>query len=96
MVEFLYRTHDPTTKDRQGADVGSQYRSAIFPHNEEQREVVERVTREVQEKHFSPNGRKIVTTIEPRGVEEFVEAEEYHQGELVWRDGVMMRLRGKG
>ncbi|PWN29746.1 PMSR-domain-containing protein [Jaminaea rosea] len=82
LVEFLYRTHDPTTKDRQGADVGSQYRSAIFPHNDEQKEIVERITKEVQEKHFTPNGRKIVTTIEPAKQEDFVEAEEYHQDYL--------------
>lgn len=50
LVEFLYRTHDPTTKDRQGADRGTQYRSAIFPHNDEQLAIVKKVTEEVQAK----------------------------------------------
>lgn len=50
LVEFLYRTHDPTTKDRQGNDRGTQYRSAIFPHNEEQLEEAKKVTQQIQEK----------------------------------------------
>lgn len=50
LVEFMYRTHDPTTKDRQGADRGTQYRSALFPHNDEQLAIVKKVTEEVQAK----------------------------------------------
>lgn len=50
LVEFLLRTHDPTQKDRQGADVGTQYRSAIFPHNAEQAEIAKKVVAEAQEK----------------------------------------------
>ncbi|MEZ4740628.1 MAG: peptide-methionine (S)-S-oxide reductase MsrA, partial [Flavobacteriales bacterium] len=41
LLEVFWQTHDPTTRDRQGADVGSQYRSVIFYHNEEQRKVAE-------------------------------------------------------
>lgn len=79
LVEFLYRTHDPTTKDRQGADRGTQYRSAIFPHDAEQKAIAEKVTAEVQAKHFDPKGQKIVTTIEERPREAFFEGEDYHQ-----------------
>ncbi|PWN22806.1 methionine sulfoxide reductase A [Microstroma glucosiphilum] len=79
LVEFFYRIHDPTTKDRQGADRGTQYRSAIFPHNPEQVSVAKKVTEEVQEKHFTPSGKKIVTTIEERPVGAFFEGEDYHQ-----------------
>ncbi|KAI0772306.1 peptide methionine sulfoxide reductase [Trametes elegans] len=77
LVEFFYRTHDPTTKDRQGNDAGTQYRSAIFYHTPEQREIAQRVTEEVQKKHFDPKGLKIVTEIVPAG--EWWDAEDYHQ-----------------
>lgn len=50
LVEFLFRSHDPTQKDKQGADVGTQYRSAIFPHGEEQTKIANQVMSEVQEK----------------------------------------------
>lgn len=76
LVEFfLTRAHDPTQLNRQGVDVGTQYRSAIFPSDDEQeriaREVIERVeTNKVYDK-------PIVTTIEPLAT--FWEAEEYHQ-----------------
>lgn len=66
---------DPTTENYQGPDIGTQYRSAIFYHNEEQKAIAERVTKEVQEKHY-PNAR-IVTKIEP--ATKFYDAEEYHQ-----------------
>ncbi|CAO1615878.1 unnamed protein product [Sympodiomycopsis kandeliae] len=79
LVEFLYRTHDPTTKDRQGADRGTQYRSAIFPHNDEQKAIVQKVTEEIQAKHFTPKGKQIVTSIEPLPVDAFHKAESYHQ-----------------
>ena len=49
LVEFFYRTHDPTTKDQQGPDRGSQYRSAIFYNTPEQEVVAKKVTGEVQE-----------------------------------------------
>jgi len=77
LVEFFYRTHDPTTVNRQGADTGTQYRSAIFYHSPEQRSIAERVTEEVQKKHFDPVGKKIVTQILPAS--RWYDAEEYHQ-----------------
>lgn len=77
LVEFFYRTHDPTTANRQGADTGTQYRSAIFYHTPEQKSVAERVTQEVQAKHFAPKGEKIVTEIVPAG--RWYDAEDYHQ-----------------
>jgi len=67
--------HDPTTLDRQGHDIGTQYRSAIFYHDDEQRKVAERVKDQV-----ARSGKwkgKIVTEIVPAG--EFWEAEDYHQ-----------------
>lgn len=79
LVEFFYRSHDPTQKDRQGADRGTQYRSAIFTHSAEQDEIAKKVTEEVQQKHFTPDQRKIVTQIEQRPVSAFFVAEHYHQ-----------------
>lgn len=79
LTEFFYRTHDPTQKNAQGHDRGTQYRSAIFPHSKEQLEIAKKVTKEVQEKHFDPKGKKIVTEIEERKKEDFFEADEYHQ-----------------
>lgn len=77
LVEFFYRTHDPTTVNSQGADTGTQYRSAIFYHSPEQLEIAKRVTEEVQKKHFDPKGKKIVTAIVPAGP--WYDAEDYHQ-----------------
>jgi len=77
LVEYFYRTHDPTTLNRQGGDRGTQYRSAIFTHNDEQAETAKRVTEEVQKKHFDPKGQKITTKIVPAGP--WYDAEEYHQ-----------------
>ncbi|KAG5638088.1 hypothetical protein H0H81_001855 [Sphagnurus paluster] len=77
LVEFFYRTHDPTTVNRQGGDTGTQYRSAIFTHSSEQEETAKRVTAEIQAKHFTPKGKTIVTEIVPAG--EWWDAETYHQ-----------------
>jgi len=77
LVEYFYRTHDPTTLNSQGADRGTQYRSTIFFHTPEQEAIARRVTQEVQEKHFTPKGKKIVTTIETGGP--WYDAEDYHQ-----------------
>lgn len=63
LVEFFYRTHDPTQVDAQGPDTGTQYRSALFPHTPEQTSIAKRVTDEVQKKHFDPKGKKIATEI---------------------------------
>jgi len=79
LVEFHYRTHDPTQLNAQGYDRGTQYRSAIFPHSKEQLDIAKKVTEEVQKKHFDPKDKKIVTQIEERKKEDFFEADEYHQ-----------------
>lgn len=74
-LEFFYRTHEPTTLDRQGHDSGSQYRSAIFTHSPAQHEKALSVTAEIQKKHF--DSKKIVTQIVEAG--EWYDAEDYHQ-----------------
>lgn len=74
LVKVFFTTHDPTTLNRQGADVGTQYRSVIFYHNEEQKAIAERLKQE-----FAPTlwDDPIVTEISPFTA--FYEAEEYHQ-----------------
>lgn len=64
LVEFFYRTHDPTQVGGQGPDMGDQYRSALFPHTQEQTDIAQKVTSEVQAKHFNPHGTRIVTQIQ--------------------------------
>jgi peptide-methionine (S)-S-oxide reductase len=73
LLRVHFATHDPTTKDREGPDVGSQYRSAVFYHDEDQRETVERVVDDVAEYYDDP----IVTEVER--LETFYPAEDYHQ-----------------
>jgi peptide-methionine (S)-S-oxide reductase len=75
LLEVFFDTHDPTTLNRQGNDVGTQYRSAIFYHSEEQREIAERVKAELDTKGVWKN--PIVTEITP--FEKFYQAEDYHQ-----------------
>ncbi len=75
LLGVFWRTHDPTTLDRQGADVGTQYRSAIFYHDESQRETAERSRREADEAGLWPD--PIVTEIVPFTA--FYAAEGYHQ-----------------
>ena len=73
IVDFFWRSHDPTTLNRQGGDVGTQYRSAIFYANDEQRRIAEESLAAAQSAYEG----KIVTEIEPLG--EFYVAEDYHQ-----------------
>ncbi|EMA11423.1 peptide-methionine (S)-S-oxide reductase [Haloarcula vallismortis] len=73
LLAVHFTTHTPTTKDREGNDVGTQYRSAVFYHNETQRETVEAFIEEVQPGYDSD----IVTEVEP--LETFYPAEDYHQ-----------------
>jgi peptide-methionine (S)-S-oxide reductase len=75
LLEVFWRSHDPTTLNRQGNDVGTQYRSAIFYHSDRQRELAERYKRKLDEAgvYSSP----IVTEIVPAAV--FYPAEAYHQ-----------------
>ena len=73
ILEIFFAMHDPTTLNRQGADVGTQYRSVIFYHNNEQKEIAEQVIKSIQEKIDG----KIVTQLVP--FEAFYKAEGYHQ-----------------
>jgi peptide-methionine (S)-S-oxide reductase len=73
ILEVFFVIHDPTTPDRQGNDVGSQYRSVIFHHSDDQRRVAEEVIREVQSHLDAP----VVTQLKP--VPEYFRAETYHQ-----------------
>jgi peptide-methionine (S)-S-oxide reductase len=75
LLEVFWKTHDPTTLNRQGNDVGTQYRSVIFYHDEAQRELAERRKRELDEAGVWSD--PIVTEISPAG--KFYEAEKYHQ-----------------
>ena len=74
LLEVFWKTHDPTTLNRQGNDVGPQYRSAIFYHNEEQKEKAEKYKKALDE--TAVFDAPIVTTIEPFTV--FYPAENYH------------------
>jgi len=74
LLEVFFAVHDPTTVNRQGPDVGSQYRSAVFYHGEEQREVAEALIEEFEREGVYD---EVVTEVEP--LETFYEAEEYHQ-----------------
>ena len=75
LLEFFYKMHDPTTKDRQGGDAGTQYRSAVFYENQDQETVAKDVTAQVQEKWWK--NAKITTEILPAGT--WYTAEQYHQ-----------------
>jgi peptide-methionine (S)-S-oxide reductase len=75
LLDVFWTKHNPTTKNRQGLDIGDQYRSAIFFHSPEQQEAAEQTKEAVQAKLHWP--RKVVTEIVP--AREFYEAEEYHQ-----------------
>jgi peptide-methionine (S)-S-oxide reductase len=75
LLEVFWQTHDPTTLNRQGADVGTQYRSVVFYHNEEQRLKTEKYKAELDKSGAFDN--PIVTTLEPFTI--FYPAENYHQ-----------------
>ncbi|KAJ1029463.1 hypothetical protein NDA13_002712 [Ustilago tritici] len=83
LIEFFYRTHDPTQLNQQGNDRGTQYRSAIFAHDQNQLDTAKKVTEEVQKKHFDPKGKKVVTQLEIRKAEDFFPADDYHQQYLI-------------
>jgi peptide-methionine (S)-S-oxide reductase len=74
LVRKFFKLHDPTQMNRQGPDVGEQYRSVIFYHDEAQKEAAERVKKEVAPEYLP---RTIATSIEPATA--FWKAEEYHQ-----------------
>jgi len=75
LLEIFWKTHDPTTLNQQGADIGTQYRSVIFYHNDEQRQKAEYYKKRLEdEKAFD---KPIVTEISPAA--KFYKAEDYHQ-----------------
>ncbi len=75
LLEVFWKTHDPTTLNRQGADVGTQYRSVIFYHDDEQRRLSEAYKQKLDAAGAFP--RPIVTEISP--LKAFFKAEDYHQ-----------------
>lgn len=81
LLGFFFKIHDPTQRNRQGPDVGAQYRSAIFVHSDEQRQTAEKTIAWLGEQKVFR--RPIATTIEPAST--FWRAEEYHQRYLAKR-----------
>lgn len=75
LLAAFWQAHDPTQLNRQGNDVGTQYRSSIFYHNEEQKQKAEEYKRRLNEE--KAYDKEVVTTIEP--YEKFYKAEDYHQ-----------------
>jgi peptide-methionine (S)-S-oxide reductase len=75
LLEVFFKTHDPTTLNRQGNDVGTQYRSAIFYRNEEEKKISEEIIKELDASGYYSD--KIVTTLEP--LNNYFAAENYHQ-----------------
>lgn len=75
LLLIFFKTHNPTTLNRQGNDMGTQYRSVIFYHNQEQKEQAERMIDELTKQ--SVFDKPIVTELAP--VTDFYEAEDYHQ-----------------
>jgi len=80
LLDVFFTIHDPTTVNRQGADVGSQYRSAIFTHTDEQAEIARQVIAEVEASGLWRN--PLVTEVTP--LQRFWAAEDYHQN--YWRN----------
>lgn len=74
LVRHFFRMHDPTQLNRQGPDIGDQYRSAIFYIDEQQKRTAKKVLGKLNKSQF---GGRIVTILEPTG--EFYPAEDYHQ-----------------
>ena len=79
LLELFFQIHDPTTLNRQGNDVGTSYRSAIFYTNDEQKQVAEDTIADVEASGLWPGG-KVVTEVTPAG--DFWEAEPEHQDYL--------------
>ena len=79
LLEFFFQIHDPTTKDRQGNDIGKSYRSAIYYVDDEQRRVAEDTIADVDASGLWPG--KVVTEVKPAG--DFWEAEPEHQDYLL-------------
>lgn len=75
LLDYFFRMHDPTTPNQQGVDIGNQYRSVVFFHNESQKEQALDFIERLEEKKFFAS--KIVTEVAP--AETFWKAEDYHQ-----------------
>ncbi len=75
LLKVFFTVHDPTTLNRQGPDVGTQYRSAVFYHDDDQRELAEAYIDELESSGAFDD--EIVTEVEP--LQTFYEAEDYHQ-----------------
>lgn len=75
LLEYFWRLHDPTQLNRQGVDVGTQYRSVIFYHSEQQKQTAEQSKKEFDQSHVFPTPS--VTQILP--TPQFFSAEDYHQ-----------------
>lgn len=75
LLEVFWKTHDPTTLNRQGADIGTQYRSVIFYHSPGQQETAEKLKSELNRQNVF--GKPIVTEI--TAFDQFYKAENYHQ-----------------
>lgn len=84
LLDIFWKNHNPTTRNRQGPDVGPQYRSVIFYHTEEQKKAAERSKEELQ-KSEKYQGREIVTEIALAGP--WYKAEEYHQKYVMKKGG---------
>ena len=84
LLDELWSVHDPTTKNRQGPDIGSQYRSAIWYHTPEQKIMAVQSKDKIQDS-FKSAGRIVFTEILPAS--KFYRAEEYHQSYLEKMDG---------
>lgn len=76
LLDVFFKTHDPTSRDRQGADEGPQYRSVIFYHDDQQKQTAKDFIKKLEESG-KLGKRRIVTDVEP--TKTFYEAEEYHQ-----------------
>jgi peptide-methionine (S)-S-oxide reductase len=74
-LEFFWKTHDPTTLNRQGNDVGTQYRSVVYYHNDEQKRLAEHYKKKLDQS--GAFDAPIVTEISPAEI--FYKAEDYHQ-----------------
>lgn len=88
LLDYFWRLHDPTTLNTQGVDVGIQYRSVIFYHTDEQKEIAEK-----SKEHFDSSGvfkEKAVTEIVPATT--FYKAEEYHQDYFAKNGGAVCHV----
>jgi peptide-methionine (S)-S-oxide reductase len=75
LVEYFFKMHDPTTLNRQGADSGTQYRSAVYAENDEQLKIAEEIKQKVGEQWYK--GKTISTEI--KRATQWYDAEDYHQ-----------------